>query len=188
MLFGTVGVTNRLDVSLAMPIVSVRMDATSDDQIIRVSGPTFVAGTARKSFTKPARICHGREFDEYLLSKRKCFRSWRCYDSRQAKFVRQRKISRSASDGLSNPNGQCARAAGVRIHGNQTVSGDFYGETGFATPQHRLPMEQQVHPSREPDGATSRRMPPVRRSFRTDQPRRGMCRLTSLSRRALMSA
>ena len=41
MFFGTVGVTNRLDVSLAVPIVSVRMDASSDDDIIRVSGPTF---------------------------------------------------------------------------------------------------------------------------------------------------
>lgn len=40
-LFGTVGVTDRIDVSLAVPIVSVRMGASSDDQIIRVSGPTF---------------------------------------------------------------------------------------------------------------------------------------------------
>lgn len=41
LLFGTVGVTDRIDVSLAVPIVSVRMGASSDDQIIRVSGPTF---------------------------------------------------------------------------------------------------------------------------------------------------
>ncbi len=41
MFFGTVGVTNRLDVSLAVPIVSVRMEGSSDDEIIRVSGPTF---------------------------------------------------------------------------------------------------------------------------------------------------
>jgi hypothetical protein len=41
MLFGTVGITNRLDVSIAVPIVSVRMGASSNDQIIRVSGPTF---------------------------------------------------------------------------------------------------------------------------------------------------
>jgi hypothetical protein len=41
MFFGTVGLTNRIDVSLAVPIVSVRMEASSDDQIIRVSGPTF---------------------------------------------------------------------------------------------------------------------------------------------------
>jgi hypothetical protein len=39
MFFGTVGVTNRFDVSLAVPIVSVRMDASSDATIIRVSGP-----------------------------------------------------------------------------------------------------------------------------------------------------
>jgi hypothetical protein len=39
--FGTVGLTNRIDVSLAVPIVSVKMEASSDDEIIRVSGPTF---------------------------------------------------------------------------------------------------------------------------------------------------
>jgi len=42
MLFGTVGITNRLDVSIAVPIVSVRVGASSNDQIDRVSGPTFV--------------------------------------------------------------------------------------------------------------------------------------------------
>src|SRR5262245_5132814 len=41
MVFGTVGVTDRLDVSVAVPLVSVRMSATSNNQIIRVSGPTF---------------------------------------------------------------------------------------------------------------------------------------------------
>jgi hypothetical protein len=39
--FGTVGVTDRIDVSVAIPLVSVSMGASSDDQIIRVSGPTF---------------------------------------------------------------------------------------------------------------------------------------------------
>jgi hypothetical protein len=44
MLFGTVGITDRIDVSVAVPIVSVRMGASSNDQIIRVSGPTFDLG------------------------------------------------------------------------------------------------------------------------------------------------
>lgn len=43
MVYGTIGITDRLDVSLAIPFVSVRMGATSDANIIRVSGPTFVA-------------------------------------------------------------------------------------------------------------------------------------------------
>jgi hypothetical protein len=40
-LFGTVGITDRIDLSVAIPFVSVRMGATSDAEIIRVSGPTF---------------------------------------------------------------------------------------------------------------------------------------------------
>ena len=43
LLYGTVGLTDRIDFSVAIPIVSVRMGATSDAQIIRVSGPSFVA-------------------------------------------------------------------------------------------------------------------------------------------------
>ncbi len=42
LIFGTVGITDRLDVSLAVPIVDVRMNATSNATIVRVSGPTFV--------------------------------------------------------------------------------------------------------------------------------------------------
>jgi hypothetical protein len=42
MIFGTVGITDRIDVSVAVPIVSVRFAATSDATIIRVSGPTFI--------------------------------------------------------------------------------------------------------------------------------------------------
>jgi len=53
MFFGTVGVTNRLDVSLAVPIVSVRMGATSDDEIIRVSGPTFTLQPTGRVFPNP---------------------------------------------------------------------------------------------------------------------------------------
>lgn len=37
-LYGTVGLTNRIDLSVAIPIVSVRMGATSGANIIRVSG------------------------------------------------------------------------------------------------------------------------------------------------------
>jgi hypothetical protein len=42
LLYGTVGITDHLDFSVAIPFVSVRMGASSDAQIIRVSGPTFV--------------------------------------------------------------------------------------------------------------------------------------------------
>lgn len=38
--YATVGVTDRIDVSVSVPIVSVRMGVTSDATIIRVSGPT----------------------------------------------------------------------------------------------------------------------------------------------------
>jgi hypothetical protein len=41
MLYGTVGLTDRLDASVAIPIVSVRMGVASDATIVRVSGPTF---------------------------------------------------------------------------------------------------------------------------------------------------
>ena len=40
-LFGTVGLTNRLDLSIAVPIASVRFGASSNAQIIRVSGQSF---------------------------------------------------------------------------------------------------------------------------------------------------
>jgi len=42
MLYGTVGLTDRIDVSLAVPIVSVRMQASSQATIVRVSGATFI--------------------------------------------------------------------------------------------------------------------------------------------------
>ncbi|HLJ48088.1 MAG TPA: transporter [Bryobacteraceae bacterium] len=41
-LYGTVGITDHLDISVAIPIVDVRMGASSNATIIRVSGPTFV--------------------------------------------------------------------------------------------------------------------------------------------------
>lgn len=44
MLFGTVGITDRLDVSVAIPVASVRMKASSSANIIRVSGTNFILG------------------------------------------------------------------------------------------------------------------------------------------------
>lgn len=41
-LYGTVGLTDRLDVSISVPIVDVRMGASSNASIVRVSGPSFV--------------------------------------------------------------------------------------------------------------------------------------------------
>jgi hypothetical protein len=41
MLYGTVGVTNRFDISVAVPIVSVRMSVVSNARIIRVAGDCF---------------------------------------------------------------------------------------------------------------------------------------------------
>lgn len=41
MLYGTIGITDRVDFSVAIPIVSVRMSAASDATIVRVSGPSF---------------------------------------------------------------------------------------------------------------------------------------------------
>jgi Putative MetA-pathway of phenol degradation len=44
-LYGTVGLTDRVDVSVSIPIVSVRMSVASDAAIIRVSGATtFIPG------------------------------------------------------------------------------------------------------------------------------------------------
>jgi hypothetical protein len=40
-LYGTVGVTDSVDVSVSVPIVSIRMGVSSDATIVRVSGPTF---------------------------------------------------------------------------------------------------------------------------------------------------
>jgi hypothetical protein len=59
MLFGTVGITDRLDLSVALPIVSVRMGAVSDDNIIRVSGPTFVPAPGAPPINNPHRFDAG---------------------------------------------------------------------------------------------------------------------------------
>ena len=59
MLFGTVGITDRLDVSIAVPIVSVRMGASSNDQIIRVSGPSFIGGNPPGPIQNPHQFTTG---------------------------------------------------------------------------------------------------------------------------------
>jgi hypothetical protein len=53
MLFGTVGVLDHLDVSVAVPLSSIRMSATSNASIIRVSGPTFTLSTTGQVFPNP---------------------------------------------------------------------------------------------------------------------------------------
>src|SRR5262245_39547600 len=53
MLFGTVGVLDHLDVSIAVPISSIRMSATSNASIIRVSGPTFTPPGSNQVFANP---------------------------------------------------------------------------------------------------------------------------------------
>jgi hypothetical protein len=53
MLYGTVGLTDRIDFSVAVPIVSVRMSATSNADIIRVSGLSFVEVASGRTFPNP---------------------------------------------------------------------------------------------------------------------------------------
>lgn len=53
MLYGTVGITDRFDVSVAIPLVSVRMGATSNATIVRVSGPTFVPAPGAPAVPNP---------------------------------------------------------------------------------------------------------------------------------------
>jgi len=52
MMYGTYGVTDRVDLSVAVPIVSVRMGVTSDATIVRVSGPSFTIPD-RGTFSNP---------------------------------------------------------------------------------------------------------------------------------------
>lgn len=59
MLYSTVGVTNHLDVSIAVPIVSVRFGVTSNDTIIRVSGPTFVPSPGASPIPNPHEFPNG---------------------------------------------------------------------------------------------------------------------------------
>lgn len=53
LLFGTVGITDRIDISVAVPIVDVRIGASSDASIIRVSGPTFIPAPGAAPIANP---------------------------------------------------------------------------------------------------------------------------------------
>lgn len=59
MLYGTVGITNRLDISVAIPLVSVRFGVTSDATIVQVSGPTFVPAPGAPSVPNPHQFTNG---------------------------------------------------------------------------------------------------------------------------------
>src|SRR3954469_21418099 len=62
LLFGTVGVTDRIDLSVAVPIVSARMGASSSDRIVRVSGQTYVPSPGADPLPNP------HQFNEDPLS------------------------------------------------------------------------------------------------------------------------
>ena len=64
-LYGTVGITDRLDISVAVPFVSVRFGATSDATIIRVSGPTFQATPGGPQIPNPHEFPNGTLFNAY---------------------------------------------------------------------------------------------------------------------------
>jgi len=65
LLYGTVGLTNRLDLSVAIPLVSVRFGATSDATIIQVSGPTFVPAPGVPPVNNPHRFPAGGLTNSY---------------------------------------------------------------------------------------------------------------------------
>lgn len=64
-LYGTVGITDRLDVSVAIPLVSVRFGATSDASIIQVSGPSFVATPGGNPIPNPHHFPNGGLTNSY---------------------------------------------------------------------------------------------------------------------------
>ncbi|HLJ14941.1 MAG TPA: transporter [Bryobacteraceae bacterium] len=59
MLYGTVGITNHLDISLAVPVISVRFGATSQATIVQVSGPTFVVAPGVPPVSNPHQFASG---------------------------------------------------------------------------------------------------------------------------------
>ena len=59
MLYGTVGVTKDLDVSIAVPFVSVRFGASSNAQIVQVSGPSFVPSPGAAPIPNPHMFPNG---------------------------------------------------------------------------------------------------------------------------------
>lgn len=64
-LYGTVGITNRLDVSVAIPVVSVRFGATSDASIIHVSGTTFIPAPGVPAVPNPHQFPNGTLANTY---------------------------------------------------------------------------------------------------------------------------
>lgn len=63
--YGTVGITNHFDVSIAVPIGSVRFGATSEDTIIRVSGPTFTTTPGGTPIANPHEFPNGTLTNTY---------------------------------------------------------------------------------------------------------------------------
>jgi hypothetical protein len=59
MVYATVGVTNRLDISIAVPMVSVRFGAISADTIVQVSGPTFMTTPGGPAIPNPHQFPNG---------------------------------------------------------------------------------------------------------------------------------
>jgi hypothetical protein len=52
-LYGTVGVTDRVDISVSVPIVSTRLSASSNANIVRVSGPNFIPAPGAQPVDNP---------------------------------------------------------------------------------------------------------------------------------------
>jgi hypothetical protein len=67
-LYGTVGLTDRIDVSVAIPIVDVRFSAISYANIIRVSGPTFIPAPGAPPIANPHMFPNGTTSNTYSSS------------------------------------------------------------------------------------------------------------------------
>jgi hypothetical protein len=65
MVYGTVGVTKNLDVSIAVPLISVRFGATSEATIVQVSGPTFVPAPGAPAVPNPHQFPNGSLTNTY---------------------------------------------------------------------------------------------------------------------------
>jgi Putative MetA-pathway of phenol degradation len=64
-LYGTVGLTDRIDVSVAIPIVDVRFSAISYAHIIQVSGPTFIPAPGVPAVPNPHMFPNGTLSNTY---------------------------------------------------------------------------------------------------------------------------
>jgi hypothetical protein len=63
--YGTVGITDRLDVSVSIPLVSVRFGASSDAAIDQVSGGMFIPAPGAPAQTNPHSFLNGTLFNNY---------------------------------------------------------------------------------------------------------------------------